>query len=103
MATNTFVTGDNGRVIKLTLTDNGVPYDLSAVQGVVIRWKQRGVVTEKPMVIDDPVNGVCSYKPTESDFVNGEVSFEVEVVNANGSIISSQDLLGPYKIRKELG
>lgn len=103
MATYSFVTGDTGRVIRLTVSDEDVPYDLSAAQSVKLRWKQRGVVQERDMVVSDAANGVCTYTPEGDDFFAGEVNFEVEIVNATGDIISSQDLIGPHQIRKELG
>lgn len=104
MATYTFVTGDTGVVLRRTLKDeNGVVIDVTGAQHVKVRWKQKGVVTEKTMTVEDAVNGLVKYQFAANDLQAGDVSFEFEVKDSLGQIITSPDLDGPYKVRKELG
>jgi hypothetical protein len=101
---NEFVTGDTGRVIQRTITDeDSVPIDLSSAQSVKIRWKQgTAAVVEKAMTVVNGPAGVAEYEQQATDFVPGKISFEFEVITAAGKKITSPDLDGPYDVRRKL-
>lgn len=97
-----FVTGDTGSSLSVPCTDsNGDVIDLTGCS-VELHWKDAsGAAVVRNMTIDDETGGICSYKFADGEIFAPAMSFEVQITDAGGFIITTPDLM-TVTVRKEL-
>lgn len=81
--------GDTGTALVLTITQNGVAYDLTGAS-VNLTWlNASGTLVSKPMIITNATGGVCSYSFSATDTVAGQMSFQAVITTSSGSILTT--------------
>lgn len=100
---NDFVTGDTGSALIVTCTDNAssLPINLTGAT-VSLKWKTAAnALVTKAMTIISPTAGTAKYQFLATDLFSPSMSFEVEITDAGGKIISNLDLID-VSVREQL-
>jgi len=86
MADFHFKRGDTSDPLKVQITENNLPVDLSSAQGV--EFHMGGIVHDSADILE-PSDGVVEYKWKDGDTdVTGLFKSNFKVTNANGEVLS---------------
>jgi len=86
-----FIANDTGSVLEVTCQNDS---DSSAINltgaTVTLRWNNiAGTTVEQAMTITNATGGVAQYQFTAGELEEGTTSYEVEITDSGGDIITS--------------
>jgi len=99
-----FVENDTGSVLRVTCVDNDTDAAINLTGATVrLRWRHHnGDVTSKTMNIVTAASGIVEYQFASGELWRGTRSFEVEIADAQGKVITSITRL-VATVHKEFG
>lgn len=92
----------NATLLRLTLVSESdrTPRDLTSGSANLIWSIDGGTATTSSMTLEDPANGIVSYRFTPTQLVPGRMRADVESTDATGNVVRATDILSLLIRRK---